>query len=98
MRKGDTIMATLNPAQVEKHLKGVNYPINKAELMKHVERNGADEDVRAAISNLPDQSYESLAAVSRVICAPQGNMHQGRDQQEQNRQDQSQQGKQKANR
>ena len=39
-------MATLNPAQIEKGLKGVNYPVSKAELLKQVERNGADESVR----------------------------------------------------
>jgi Protein of unknown function (DUF2795) len=98
-------MATLNPAQVEKHLKGVNYPVNKAELVKHMERNGADESVREAISSLPNQSYDSPAAVNRAISALQGNqggMHQDHDQdhnhEDHNRQDQSQQGKQKANR
>ena len=99
-------MATLNPAQVEKHLKGVNYPINKAELVKHVERNGADESVREAISSLPNQSYDSPIAVNRAISALQGGqgsqsgMHQDRehDHDDHNRQDQSQQGKQKANR
>jgi hypothetical protein len=100
--KGDTIMATLNPAQIEKNLKGVNYPVNKAELVKYVERNGADESVRLAISNLPNQSYDSLAAVNRAISAMQGNAHQdhqdhGHDQ-DRNHEDQSQQGKQKANR
>ncbi len=95
-------MATLNPAQIEKNLKGVNYPVNKAELVKYVERNGADESVRLAISNLPNQSYDSLAAVNRAISAMQGNAHQdhqdhGHDQ-DRNHEDQSQQGKQKANR
>jgi len=83
-------MATLNPAQLERHLKGVNYPASKAELVKHVERNGAEENVRAAISNLPNQSYDSPAAVNRAISAmQQGNTQQDQDQ-DQNHQDQSQ--------
>lgn len=96
-------MATLNPAQLEKHLKGVNYPVNKAELVRHMERNGADESIRAAISALPNQSYDSPGAVNRAISATQqGNTQQGNTQQDQdqdhNHQDQSQQGRQRANR
>ena len=91
-------MATLNPAQLEKHLKGVNYPVNKAELVRHMERNGADESIRAAISALPNQSYDSPAAVNRAISAmQQGNTQQDQDQ-DHNHQDQSQQGRQRANR
>lgn len=91
-------MATLNPAQLEKHLKGVNYPVNKAELVRHMERNGADESIRAAISALPNQSYDSPGAVNRAISATQqGNTQQDQDQ-DHNHQDQSQQGRQRANR
>jgi hypothetical protein len=89
-------MASLNPAQLERHLKGVNYPVSKAELVKHVERNGADESVCAAISNLPNQTYDSSAAVNRAISAmQQDNVPQNPDY---NHQDQSQQGRQKAGR
>ena len=98
-------MATPNPAQLERHLKGVNYPASKAELVKHVEHNGAEENVRAAISNLPNQSYDSPAAVNRAISAmqqgsaQQGSAQQDQDQdQDQNHQDQSQQSRQRAGR
>ena len=89
-------MASMNPAQLEKHLKGINYPVSKAELVKHMERNGADQSICAAISCLPNQTYDSLAAVNRAVSAmQQGNMNQDCDY---NHQDQSQQGKQKASR
>src|SRR5436309_10852027 len=87
LRKGDTIMASLNPAQLEKHLKGVNYPVTKPELVKHMERSGADQSICAAISCLPNQSYDSPAAVNRAISA----MQQGNIQQDYHDQDQSQQ-------
>ncbi len=90
-------MATVNPAQLERHLKGVSYPVSKAELVKHMERNGADESICSIISCLPNQTYDSLAAVNRAISA----MQQENTQQDQdygrNHQDQSQQGRQKAN-
>lgn len=89
-------MASLNPAQLEKYLKGVNYPASKAELVKHLERNGADESIREAISCLPNQTYDSSAAVNRAISATQqGNVQRDQDY---NHQDQSQQGKQRASR
>ncbi len=89
-------MASLNSAQLERYLKGVNYPVSKAELVKHVERNGADESVCAAISNLPNQTYDSSAAVNRAISAlQQDNVPQDQDR---NHQDQSQQGRQRASR
>jgi Protein of unknown function (DUF2795) len=91
-------MATVNPAQLEKHLKGVSYPVSKAELVKHMERNGADESICSVISCLPNQTYDSSAAVNRAISAmQQGNMQQDQDY-GRNSQDQSQQGRQKANR
>jgi hypothetical protein len=89
-------MASINSAMLEKHLKGVNYPISKAELVKHMERSGADQGLCAAISSLPNQTYDSLAAVDRAVNATQqGNMPQDHDR---NHQDQSQQGRQKAGR
>jgi hypothetical protein len=89
-------MASMNSALLEKHLKGVNYPISKAELVKHMERSGADQSICAAISCLPNQNYDSLAAIDRAMSAmQQGNTPQDQDR---NHQDQSQQGKQKAGR
>jgi hypothetical protein len=92
-------MASLNSTQLDKLLEDVNYPASKAELMKQMERNGADESICAAISSLPNQTYENSAAVNRAISSIQqsnmGNMRQGQDQ---NHQNQSQQGKQKTGR
>jgi len=47
-------MAQLNPIQVEKLLKGIDYPVNKAELVKYAERHGADEQMKSALMQLPD--------------------------------------------
>lgn len=93
-------MASLNPAQLERYLKAVNYPVSKAELVKQVERNGADQSICAAISSLPNQTYDSSAAVNRAISAlQQGGTQQDLDDQDYNHQDQSQQGgRQKAGR
>ena len=99
-------MSSLNPAQLERYLKGVNYPVSKAELVKHMDRCGADESICSAISGLPNQSYDSPSAVNRAIGAlQQENAQQGNVQQDQerpdydrNHQEQSQQGRQRAGR
>jgi Protein of unknown function (DUF2795) len=60
-------MASVNPIQVEKYLKGVNYPANKNDLVKHAQQNGADQRVLETLKQLPDRSYEGPAGVSKAI-------------------------------
>ncbi len=47
-------MAGVNPIQIEKFLKGIDYPAKKADLIKRAEQNGADEQVRATLQQLPN--------------------------------------------
>ena len=60
-------MAKVNPIQLQKHLKGVDYPASKKELPKHAKEQGADKDALSALEELPDEQYESPAAVSKAI-------------------------------
>ena len=46
----------VNPIQIQKFLKGVDYPASKSDLLRNAEREGADEDVRATLERLPDRS------------------------------------------
>ena len=55
----------VNPIQIQKFLKGVDYPASKNDLLKNAEREGADEDARATLERLPDQEYDSPADVER---------------------------------
>ena len=57
----------VNPIQIQKFLKGVNYPASKSDLLENAEREGADEDVRATLEKLPDQEYETPADVSKAL-------------------------------
>jgi hypothetical protein len=58
---------TVNPIQIQKFLKGVDYPASKEDLLANAERNGADEDVRATLAQLPDEEYETPADVSQAL-------------------------------
>ena len=60
-------MAKINPIHVQKYLSGVDYPVQKQDLLKHAEQNGADQDVRSALEQLPDQSFETPADVSQAL-------------------------------
>ncbi len=60
-------MASVNPIQLQKHLKGVDYPASKADLLKKAEQEGADEDMRTALNDLPDQTFDTPAAVSKAL-------------------------------
>ncbi len=61
-------MATnVNPMQLEKFLKGVNYPANKQELVRIAEQQGADNQIRELLAQLPEQSFERPADVSKAV-------------------------------
>ena len=62
-------MAGVNPIQLQKYLKGMNYPAHKADLIKRAEQNGADEQVRSTLEQLSDQEFDSAADVSKAIGA-----------------------------
>ena len=57
----------VNPIQIQKFLKGVDYPASKSYLLENAQRNGADEDVRATLERLPDEEYETPADVSQAL-------------------------------
>lgn len=60
-------MAKVNPIQAQKYLKGVDYPVSKDDLVKHAEKQGADEALRAALQQLPDERFQTPADVSQAI-------------------------------
>ena len=62
-------MAHTNPIQIEKFLKGADYPASKADLLKRAQQNGADDQVRATLEQLPDQQFDSPADVSKAVGA-----------------------------
>lgn len=61
-------MSKVNSAQLQKNLTGVHYPASKKDLVMYAEIKGSDEQVLRALKQLPDKQYETLTAVSEVIC------------------------------
>ena len=60
-------MAHVNPVQIQKYLKGVDYPANKQTLIENAKKLGADDNVRESLEKLPDQEYESPVDVSQAL-------------------------------
>jgi predicted outer membrane protein len=60
-------MAHVNPIQVQKFLKGVDYPASKADLIEKAKSMGADENVQASLDQLPDEEFQTPADVSQAF-------------------------------
>lgn len=60
-------MASINPIQLQKHLKGMDYPASKDELLQQAQKNGADKNAIAVLERLPDEEYETPAEVSKAV-------------------------------
>jgi hypothetical protein len=48
-------------------LKGASWPAVKQDLLKTAKGNDADEDVMEALAALPDEPFDSVAAVSKAV-------------------------------
>ena len=60
-------MASVNPIQLEKYLKGVDYPASKNDLIKRAEQNGADQRVLDTLKQLPDRTFDGPSGISKAI-------------------------------
>jgi hypothetical protein len=60
-------MARANPVEVEKSLKGIDFPAKKEDLFKHAQQHGADQEVLETIKNLPEENFNNAADVAKAI-------------------------------
>jgi len=60
-------MAYANPAEVERYLKGVNYPAKKQDLIKHAQQQGANQDVIEVLKEMHDQNFNSPVEVNKAV-------------------------------
>jgi Protein of unknown function (DUF2795) len=67
-------MASFNPPEVEKYLKGVNYPATKEELVETAKRNKADQDLTNLLQRLPEREFYKPTDVTHEI----SNIQKGR--------------------
>ncbi|MER7700477.1 MULTISPECIES: DUF2795 domain-containing protein [unclassified Streptomyces] len=58
---------TANPIELQKCLSGMDYPAGKEAVVDQARRNGADEEIMEVLQALPDQEYDSPAAVNKAV-------------------------------
>lgn len=58
-------MGGQSPANVAHYLKGIDFPANKQDLVKHAQSHKADEEVLDALKKMPDQEYGTMADVMK---------------------------------
>ncbi len=56
-----------NPIQLQKFLKGINYPAKKDMLLRHAKERGADENVLYTLEKLPDKNYDGPTGIAKEI-------------------------------
>lgn len=63
----DQNMGQVNPIQVQKFLKGVDYPCSKDELVHKAEEEGADQNVVQTLQHMPMEKFNSPNDVTQAI-------------------------------
>jgi len=61
------MMAKINPIELQKYLKGVDYPASKEDVVQAAEKNGADEDILEALRNVREDSFEKPTDVTKAL-------------------------------
>jgi hypothetical protein len=61
------LMAKMNPIELQKYLRGAAYPATKEQLVRRAEQNGADENIRRVLDQLPMDRFNSPNDVSEAL-------------------------------
>jgi hypothetical protein len=57
----------VSTARVSKYLKGIHFPADKRKCVSYAREHNAPEDVMGALSNMPDDQYDSMAGVWHAV-------------------------------
>lgn len=60
-------MATVNPIDLQKHLKGMDYPASKQDLVEHAKSSGADKKMLDMLEQLPDEEFQTPTDVNKAV-------------------------------
>lgn len=60
-------MANSRPIEVQKFLKGVDYPAKKTDLIEKARENGAKKDIISLIEDLKEEEFANPAQVSKAV-------------------------------
>jgi hypothetical protein len=58
-------MAKVSPAEVEKYLKGLDYPAKKADLVHHIRQEM--QQILEMLQQLPDETFQKPTDVAKAL-------------------------------
>ena len=58
---------TVSPIELARQLKGIDFPVNKDDLIQFARDNNADETVLREMEAMPDQEFRSMKDVTRAM-------------------------------
>ena len=56
-----------SPSNILHHLKGVDFPANKQNLIEQAQKNNAEGDIIDILRQMPDEQYQSMADVLKGV-------------------------------
>jgi hypothetical protein len=60
-------MTDAGPIQIQRYLKGLQYPASKEDIIQRARDAGAPNEVVEFMQKLPDQEYKSPIDISKVV-------------------------------
>ncbi|NJL23617.1 MAG: DUF2795 domain-containing protein [Leptolyngbyaceae cyanobacterium SM1_3_5] len=60
-------MAKVNPIELQKHLKGLDYPASKEDVISYAEKNGIAKETKSVLEQLPDKEFETPTDVNKAV-------------------------------
>ena len=57
----------VNPIELQKHLKGVDYPASKQELVSTAESNGAPQEIIETLQSIGQEQFDGPNAVQAAL-------------------------------
>lgn len=56
-----------SPSNILHHLKGVDFPASKQNLIEQAQKNNAESDILDILKQMPDSQYQSMADVLKGV-------------------------------
>lgn len=56
-----------SPVNLARHLKGIDFPANKDDLVRHAKGTKADQEVLDVLNRMPEREYGDMADVMKGV-------------------------------
>jgi hypothetical protein len=60
-------MAEFNPIEIEKSIKGIDFPADKQAIIDKAEENGAEQEEIDVLRNLPEGEYNNPTEITEAL-------------------------------